>query len=332
MAITHNLSDITSIVSCYDPVSGISGTVGNSWLLWRVFTALQSFDSNIKIITNSSPTPTFLRSYPSTLISTPAQNRVDVSDYVNFYMANDPGLSQTPQSAIVYKWKIEATSWGNVGALRAGYIQDGGSMYELTSLITNGNVDSPHLGAIYGNGVASGTTTNMTAVPLVLFWKSDNANLLMGIDRTSGAIRGMVAWFNPAIQGYRVGVGAITEGLNARAIAFINGNTGHSFIIGGANVSGFSVTALVSGLSPLNSIGTTPSFLLGSNLIAGKLRFGYNGASVKLLSDEVDGIALANNSVVGVLPSIQLYSKYYLCGPNISDGRESHRVLFELGT
>lgn len=329
MAISHNLSDVSLITTGYDPVNGISGTVGNSWLLWKIFTAWQAFDNTIQIISGSAPTPDFLQQVSSSLVSEPAQTRAVVSDHINFYFSDDPGLSQTIPFCTVYKWVITTTGYGNVGVLRVGVVISGSSVYKLDTDVTYQLADSPHSGAIYGNGGTSGTQTNLSLIPKVLFLKSSNVRLLMGVDRNSGAARGGIAIFTPAWSGIN-SAGPITSSSICAAITLNNAN-GHSIIEGHTQLWGANINSLPSGLSPLSSIGSDSTGLVNTYLVAGKLRFGINNTNVlKAISDEIEGVLLCSPNI-NTAYTINIYnSKHYVSYGTISDGRENHRIMFQL--
>ena len=343
--IYHNLSTINDNLSGFDPVAGESDgtTIGKSWLLWKLFEGLSAFDSNIIKITNASPTPTFLQGEAGTALQTePAKNRATNGDYLRFYMANDVGLSQTPASAIVYEMKlVNATNSAySICAFKLRHIIDGSAVYAPS---TDGDLFSGTSAALTQNfyvPLFGTTTTTMSNIPKIFFWKSANANGIMGINKNDGTYQGGGIWYNPSISGYRHNVGVITDGVDAR-LTVINNLAG-----GGAGyIEAFTQTyqavanALASGLSPLCSAGSMPTNLFTfsaiNNLIAGKLRFGMkHDSQIKLITDEIEGIILANPTAVSIGYG-QIYSwnsKYYMQHSIISDGRESHRILLELGT
>ena len=344
MAISHNLSTVNDNLSGFDPVAGESDgtTIGKSWLLWKLFEGLSAFDSNIVKITNASPTPTFLQSEAGTTLQTePAKNRATVGDYLRFYMTNDPGLSQTPANAVVYEMKLTTgNSSYPICAFKLRHIIDGSAVYAPSTDGDTFPLSGTSIGQNFYVPLFATTTTTMSNIPKIFFWKSANANGIMGINKNDGTYQGGGLWYNPSISGYRHNIGAITEGINARLTIINNpyGN-GTGYIEPFTQTYQALVSSLVSGLSPLGSAGSMPTNLFTfssiNNLIAGKLRFGMkHDSQIKLVTDEIEGIILANTTAVNIGYG-QIYSwnsKYYMQHSIISDGRESHRILLELGT
>lgn len=344
MAISHNLSTVNDNLSGFNPVAAESDgtTIGKSWLLWKIFEGLSAFDTNIIKITNAAPTPAFLQSEAGTALQTePAKNRATAGDYLRFYMANDVGLSQTPANAIVYEMKLQIGNASySICAFKLRHIIDGSVVYAPSADSDTFPLSGTSIGQNFYVPLFATTTTIMSNIPKIFFWKSANANAIMGINKVDGTYSGGGLWYNPSISGYRHNVGVITDGVNAR-LTIINNPYG-----GGAGyIEPFTqtyqavVSALASGLSPLCSAGSMPTNLFTfssiNNLIAGKLRFGVkHDSQIKLITDEIEGIILANPTAVNIGYG-QIYSwnsKYYMQHSLISDGRETHRLLLELGT
>ncbi len=341
MAITHNLISTANNLSGFDPVADVpdGSAVGRSWLLWKLLEGLAAFDNNIKKITDSSPTPVFLRSgVGSNLQTEPSYNRNVAGDSIKFYMANDPGLTKSPQSAVIYEMKIVITNYG-LCTIKVHHKIDGSTTYSpiADNVIVSGSSADPTQNLVYLP--FSSTTTNKELIPKLIFWKSSNANLIMSIDKSDQSYKGYVVWYNPIFSGYRNNVGAITEGLTHRATVFTNANNGFTFIEGMTPHYYGNLSSLGSDLSPLNSGGSMPeglfTFNSANNLIAGRLRFGIRkNSELKTVSNEIEGILLANATAAPYLAGqINKYNtKYYLHGNLMSDGRANHKVLFELGT
>ncbi|MEM3091536.1 MAG: hypothetical protein QXD05_00160 [Candidatus Pacearchaeota archaeon] len=339
MAISHNLSDISNQLSCVDPVAGISGTVGRSWLMWKIFDLLRNFDSNVKLITNSDPTPTFLQNEVGVLTSEPAQSRSTANDTINFYLANDPGLSQNPKSVLIFAFKTASVaSYNSLFEVNVSFKIEGGT--KTTPIILTSGSSSNTNQFAYGIETISSTFTDMSLAPKLLLWKSSNANLIMGIRKSNGDYYGSGLIVNPSYAGYKTNIGSITEGLNFRAVAALTANPYHSFYEGFGNFGSAQTGASPpSGLSPLTSAGSLPTALLtwGGNqyAITSKLRIGItDGANVKAVSDEIEGLYLVNpNAVAGNYGTISLINnKYYLKAGAVHDGRETHRIILELGS
>jgi len=255
-------------------------------------------------------------------------------------MENDPGLSKSPPSATIYEWKLSNISYG-LCTVKVHHKIQGSSTYSPISdnVIIDGAATTVEASMIRTYFGGSPTTSNFNSIPKVIFWKSSNANLVMAINKADQSYQGYLVWYNPTFNGYRHNMGAITEGLNHRATLFTNANNGFAFIEGFVPHYYANISGLGADLSPLCSAGSMPTglFTFGSanNLIAGKLRWAIKKDSeLKVISNEVEGILLANPSAANYLAG-QIYkynTKYYLHGNNMNDGRVNHKVLFELGT
>lgn len=338
MAVAHNLTSITDNLSGFDPVNGITDgtTIGNQWIMWKLFEGLSAFDTTIKKITNASPTPTFLQgSVGSGFQTEPAQN-ANGTGTLRFYKTNDAGLSQTPASAIICEWN-DGGSYASLFFNYFRYLIDGGALYSpsTTNTVQNGAVSQ---NSVYYNGWTTTGTVNAN-VPKVIFWKSSNANCLMAINKNTGAYQGCLIWFTPVISGYKHTVGAITQGLHSNFIVSVNVAGGTHYMEGIAQQSEGSSTVIGNSLSPLCSAGILPSsvftFSSVNNLIGGKLRFAVNNDSTfKIISEEIEGVLLVNPSAASAAVGqiSQFNSTYYLNCGNISDGRVTHKILLELGT
>jgi hypothetical protein len=255
-------------------------------------------------------------------------------------MANDIGLSQTPANAIVYEMKLQTGNASySICAFKLRHIIDGSAVYAPS---VDGDLFPGASTALTQNfyvPLFGSTTTTMSDIPKIFFWKSANANGVMGINKNDGIYRGGGIWYNPSISGYRHNVGVITDGVDARLTVINNLAGGAGYIEAFTQTYQAAATVLASGLSPLCSAGSMPTNLFTfsaiNNLIAGKLRFGMkHDSQIKLITDEIEGIILANPTAVNIGYG-QIYSwnsKYYMQHSLISDGRENHRILLELGT
>lgn len=338
MAVSHNLSTITDNLSGFDPVAGETDgtTIGNGWLLWKLFEGLTAFDSTYKKITNASPTPSFLQGAVGSGFQTEPAKNSNATGNIRFYKTDDPGLSQATPSCFIHDW-VDEGSYANLALIRFRHLVSGGTIYAPTNTAyvqTGAGV----LNSLYYNGWST-TGTVMASIPKVIFWKSSNATAIMAINKSTGAVAGGALWFTPNISGYKHNVGAITQGLHSNVIFLINLNAGTHWIEGGTNESEADQSALVSKLSPICSAGWLPSSLFTfnsiNNLIGGKLRMAVvNNSTYKYVSDEIEGVLLAHPtaaaSAIGTI--LQFNTKYYLHWATISDGRANHRVLLELGT
>lgn len=345
MATAHNLTVISNNLSGYDGAAGqVDGTtVGKSYVTWKLFQALLAFDSNLKMITSSSPTPAFLQAEVGTLIAEPLVSRSNSADTIRFYFANDAGLSATTPSAVIYTWTV--ASGNNVLV-----------MVTVSHKITGGSIWTPASQTITGSALTNNfffsstwtiTTTVMNNIPRFIFWKSDNATMIMSIQKSDGAYLGVLTIFNPSFTGYRTTISAITDGTNFRMPVFLTGNSISTtssaqisiiepfttyYITGGSN-------SQPATFSTLCSVGTLPTALLTINgvstLVCGSLKFGFCApTTIKAISSYIDGVVLAHvTAVSGAIGLITPYnSVYYILGCQITDGRDFHRILYHLGT
>lgn len=344
MAIIHNLSDPSNNLSGLDLVDGISDgtTVGKSWLLWKLFEEFSSFDTTVRKITNSSPTPTFLQSYVgSNLQSEPALNRAVAGDSIRWYKTDDPGLSQTPANTVFYEWKIMHTGFPQFFTTRIYHLIDGGTLYNPTTdgtfhILSTTIGNSPIFINVYA------TTTVMADVPKIIFYKSNGLLVIMGINKTTGTDMSYALLFNPVFTGYKVGIGSTTEGVNHRGLLFILRSKLQGVFeayapVFNTNAGGGGAT-VAAGLDIMNSGGSMPSSLFSfnseNNLMAGKLRLGIkHDTIVKTISEEIEGVRLVNPSVATLpgIGAIAIFNGKYFLGLNtIHDGRQDHKMLLEL--
>lgn len=347
MSIVHNLSNITDNLSGYDMVSGESDgtTIGKSYLIWQFVQGLIAFDSNFTIITSSSPTPSFLQAEVGTVTSAPAKNAAGTMNQaaIRLYRADDPGLSQTPQSAIIYEINTTSDVGGNnnLFALALRFKISGGTTYAPTTLgvlTANDNNVGSSLNCIISLGFATSTTTTMSNIPKLIFIKTSDSTLVMAIKKSDGSCMGYGYIINPSsLTSYKHNVGVCTEGLHLRSTIFINALGGASGIEGVTQTFAGQLTAgTPSGITLLTSSGQLPAnqFTYSGNnyYMSNKLRVGLNDGSLfKSISGEIEGVLLLNSSVAGNAGSIiSLNSVYYLFGTTLSDGRDTYKILFRL--
>jgi hypothetical protein len=342
MAVAHNLTVTYDNTSGFDPVAGETDgtTIGRSWLLWKTFEGLLAFNSNIKKITNAAPTPTFLQAHPGVNLQTePAKNRGVAGDTIRFYLDDDPGLLLTPQAATIYEMASSITT--NAGIIFRVYHKIDGS-----ALQDSGSSMFP-LGASTGNTSSflfypfTGTTTTMSNIPYVVFWKSANSQAVISISKATGLYLSSSIFFFPnVVAGYRHNVGAVTNALNAKLIVGVAPSANMAFfeVFTSTFLSAGTVTG-PAGLNALSSSGSNPAALFTfnstNNLIGNKLRFAMKSdGTVKFITEEIEGVLLVNQSAVSIdYGQIASYGGiYYLQQAVITDGREYHRLLIELGT
>ncbi len=345
MAIIHNLSNLSDNLSGFDPVEGIAdGTnIGKEWLMWKIFTGMQAFDPHIKLITSSSPTPAFLQSEAGLIQSEPAQSASNINHNLRFYYDNDAGLSQSPQSALIYEMSTQATSTGYwiVFWMRIRFKVDGSTLFapSASSVLWEGWTDNNWAGQVCMWQTSSATTNVMANIPKMIFWKSQNANMIMTISKIDGSCKGVLTWFTPTWTGYKHNVGAITQGVNLSSVVFMNGTGFAGYIEGFSESYDADNDAMINDVSFTNSAGRLPTnlFTFGgvNNLVGGNLWVSVvNNTDFKVLtSSAIEGILLANTTAANRnAGTIYVYnSKNYLHSGNCYDGRDYYKVLYELG-
>ncbi len=338
MAILHNFSNALNPLSCFDPVSTqVDGTsIGHGYVLRRIFDALLTFDSNIKEITSGSPTPSFLQSgLNSTLPSGAAVGRATDGEYVSFYFANDPGLSEATPNAFVYRIKeVNATAVCPYQIL-VYHITSGGSLLTPsgTSYITY-NGANINVNFFYAANLTGTTNTTMLNIPMVSFWKSDNCLTIQSFDKRTGSSVGVVSIFHPVWNGYERTTGAITNS-TFRAVVFGNNGGGQTMYAPYQPLFESSYNTGVTSTAMLSSCGQTSPFLFnvsgGQELITGKLKISVMGTNFKVVSNEIEGVLLTNNSYQPYAGIAGTYSGVnYITGGYHSDGKYNYRHLLAM--
>ena len=353
MAITHNLLTASNNLSGYDPVDGESDgtTIGRNYLLWQVFQGLKAFDSNVVMVSSSGDTPDWLASQSGSIMTQPAKNASSTNQTIKWFYLNDVGLSGSIPNAFVYEWgtTTDVGNNRNLISVAVRHITSGSSPYvpfTSGSIVNNdpGAGDTPDQD-MYQVGFTTSTTTTMALIPKVLFWKSNNATTVMGINKSDGTYEGYLTWYNPTYTGYRASIsGSFTQGENLNAVAFTNANTGNTWVEAFTQQFGTNLSQQVNGMSLVTSAGTMPTikFNMGTDLslITGKIRIGLGGegAHFKAISNEIEGLYYCNVSAVSDLAGtiIFLNSKYYLVLNTLetADTVTTYlvRALLELGT
>lgn len=348
MAISHNLATITDNLSGYDPVAGVTSNFGRDWVMWNIFDAWRTFDPRIKLITGSSPTPTWLQGIPGSLTSAPAQTANTTTANIRFYMSDDPGLSNPTPRCIIYDLKrTGATTANNLMTIVTRYMVSGGTLYTPpyggTTYWFNETIALSIGNSLYCINTSSNpiTVSDLNNIPKVIFWKNENTTMLMAISKTTGAYFGYGGFTYKGWTGYKNGVGSITEGIDIMpTYGFHPGGFTHCYEPISNHFScdyGIPNTALN---WSINTAGILPSSLLtfnsNNNLIAGKvyLQSSRQSELTFMTTNPLEGIICANSSAVAQSTG-QIYkynNKWYLVGNNMGDGRNTLRILFELGT
>jgi len=344
MAITHNLSSNSDPLSGFDPTSGIADgiTVGRSWIMWKVFEGFSAQFTNFVKITNSAPTPTFLRGHAGSNLQTePLRDRAVTGDTIRFYNTNDPGLALATPQAMIYEWRVIAAGVFNQNLIdaRLSFLVSGGTLYNPISTLAFLNNEQILTRAGYAPTMPN-TTTLMANVPKCIFWKSSNLYMMMAIDKTTGGYRGFHAIYNGAFTGYKHNVGAITHDGTNLDLAFMFSGEGTEFIEGVSSSYYASTSTLSNTIVMQSSIGTPPSsaftYSAKNNIIGGYMRWNLlRPTDWKVLTDNIEGVIVVGSGAVSTnIGSIQSYnSKYYLIAPALNDGAtNTQRLLFEIGT
>ena len=350
MPITHNLSVINNPSSGVNPLAGrsIGETIGRSWLLWKIFSLYSAFDTNVKLITNSYPTPSFLQSEAGTNLQTePELNRSVIGDFIRFYRTDDLGLVQSTPNAIIYEWRIQSINSLSLCTIRLRSKISGDTTYTPgeDDNIINGNTNN-HTQAMYILPSTSATwvlnDSNINGLfGNLIFWKSSNANLIMSIKPSDNSFLGYWLYFTCGFTGFRSGIGTITNGqhINCR-ISLPPFGTGAYIEAVTKNYNATAMSNCPDNLSPIVLAGQLPSSLFSisgeDRLIYSKLRFGVKSDSqFKIISDEIEGVIVGHQAATGAVGTIQKYNpnnQYYLHGHAINDGRDSnYRPIFLLG-
>jgi hypothetical protein len=346
MAISHNLATINDNLSGFDPVAGeVDGTtIGKDYVMWQIFDAMRTFDTRIKLITASSPTPAFLQGVVGSLVSAPAKNTSTTTNTIRFYMSDDPGLSQATPNAIVYELAkfTSATSGYIIFFPRVKHLVSGGTLFVPTTSswvselwTANNNTDQACMWMANG-----GTTTTMSLIPKIIFWKTSNSFMLMSINKANGVPLGTMGFTYKGWAGYKHNVGAITEGLDINGMVGFNGRTFGVAFEGITQTSVQAFNSVNGGLSIINSSGRLPSNLFTfsgiNNVMFGKIWLCSATDTTFIIqqTSALEGIFTANTIAVSVGAGTiyQYNTKYYLVGFNFNDGRDTWRILFELGT
>lgn len=353
MAIVHNLATASNNLSGYDPVEGETDgtTIGKTYIVWQIFQGFKAFDTNVVMVSSSGDTPSWLANESGSIMSEPEKNASTTNQHIKWFYKNDPGLSGSIPNAWVYQWgtTTDVTLNRNLISVAVRHITSGSSPYvpfSSGSIVVNdpGNVDAPEQD-MYQVGFNTSTTTTMALIPKVLFWKSNNATTLMGINKSDGTYEGYLTWYHPEYTGYRASVsGSFTQGTDFNAVAFTNAYTGNTWVEAFTQQFGTLLSQQVNGMSLVTSAGTMPTikFNMGTDLslITGKIRIGLGGegAHFKAISDEIEGLYYCNVSAVSDLAGtiIFLNSKYYLVLNTLetADTVTTYlvRALLELGT
>ena len=349
MAIIHNLATASDNLSGVDPMEGISdGTaVGRSWICWKIAQLIVEFDSTFKIITDSEPTPEFLRSsIGSNLQTEPALDRTTSNDSIRLYNTNDYGLTSAVSSSFIYEFKMTSTAgYSSVAMARnIAHITSGSSIWYPTQNLVNNGLSSDANVTLMKANATSTTYTVMTNIPKIILWKSSNCLHICCIDKLTNAFFGGGTLYINSWTGYKHTVGELTQGGNLDLIVSNNNGNGATTHEAFTQIQNGAISSLGAFLSPIWSLGRSPAMLLdwsgSSHVVGGKLRFSYYSdttasGSMVAISDEVEGVYIMNPANVS-LPTVGqialLGTHYYLGGYSLSNGRDTYRCYFDLGT
>lgn len=344
MAITHNLSDPSNNLSGFDPVAGESDgtTFGRTWLMWKIFDALRTFDTRVTLITASSPTPTFLQGEVGTIVSEPAKSASSANQTISFYFNDDPGLTESTPTAIVYQWTTQADIASNVSLFSwiLKFAKSGSATYAPSATNIYGQFDAAT--TAYSNvntvtlGFTSGSTTVMANIPKIIFYKTNQLIGIFSIRKDTGVIAGGGYFVRPTWTGVLNTSGTPDEGLNISLAVWFFNNGGQVVFEGVNNLQlGTYVTAngnndviKLGGLMPSSTFSISGVVYL----ISGVIRIAVSYPTLyKLVSDELEGVIYAHASALTADPgTISVYnSKYYLNLGSIGDSIHKHALELE---
>jgi hypothetical protein len=351
MAVTHNLSSVANNLSGYDPTVGLAAgtTVGRSYILRKYFEAIMAFDSNIVEITNAAPTPAWLQAEAGNILSTVAVNRNTSGDFIHFYMANDPGLLQTPQRVFIYRI-INQNSSGFIHGMGAHifFKESGGSIVStmLSFATTIGNAAAGAAAATIGasSGVignwstTAGTTTTFSIIPILLLVKTSDMLIMLSIDKTAGGYLSGLILVNPNswTYGYTNIGGVIDPGINfhlacayipQNAMGYYESYTPVQFASQGSN-------GIHANTDILTSIGILPAntYTIGSagKILFGKARFGLAHTNFKALTNELEAVSVVNIGLATTGVITNYGGKHFLAFAHLNDGRQQAKYLVQL--
>ena len=348
MSVIHNLSDVTDHLTGFDPSEGMTGGIGKGWLFWKLFDGLAAFNTNIRMITNASPTPAWLQGVAgtSTYFTEPAQSYTGGNGHeIRWYLITDPGLIQTTPNCIVYTFWLYSNIYYQVQSLVLKSMVSGGSLNEGqgdTSIHYGSSGSDSYVSMGYKCDTSTWLKTIYTDIPKVIWWKSDNAFGQVAINKNDNTCMGGWNIFTPDWTGYKDGVGAITYGEHC--------NIGFALNLGGAqmaidNISEYYYYSSYAVYAPHDNIGLNvssgsviPSALLNwdsvDHLISAKLRINLvEHTKFAYITDEIDGMKFTNNlnTAIGVGGVISTFNDaYYLTQYRISDDRQSYASLVYL--
>lgn len=345
MAITHNLSDASNNLSGFNPVAGETDgtTIGRNWLMWKIFDAWRTFDTRITLITASSPTPTFLQGEVGTIVSEPTKSASTANQTIRFYMSDDPGLSESTPTAIVYAMDTTADVASNISlfAWRLRFAKSGSTTYAPATGgilgLEDGGITVYNNNNTVGLGYSGSTTTTMSQVPSIIFYKSANLFGMFSIRKDTAVIAGGGFFVKPTWSGYMNTSGALNEGVNLNLIAWFRNDLGTAYFEGVSNIIAGAYNTNNGNLNLIQLGGLMPSSTFTVSgvvyLISGVMRVAVVSATLfKVVSDELEGLIYAHGSALTAgNGTISVYnSKYYLNLGTHTDGVNSVRLALEL--
>ena len=357
---THNLSISSDIQSCFDPVSGIGDgtTVGNAFYLRQVFGGLTAFDSNVREITSSTATPSWLRPLSGNILSTIAVNNAS-NGFIRFYFENDPGLTASTSSisanCIIYHWEFNTGLGTTNEPFFTSYVlfSLSGTSYISTSVTSNNtnsfnyDLNRNNQNQTFLRHIFSGTSnTTMSNFPKILYWKSYDILMMMGVDKNDSSLQGGGAiYVRPHWQGFASSAsatstsGTIINGQNFNLICQINNSNG------GLILEGFNrftseendVYASIDGWTNISSAGKLPTLGFSVSgvvkVITSSLRMGVQPTTNPQFiatSSEIDNVLLVNSSLYTGGSMQLLNGIYYLVNGLVTDGKNTYNLLLQL--
>lgn len=351
MSYSHNMLTPSDIFSGFDPVAGeVDGTtIGITYVVRQIFGGLTAFDSNIQEITASNTAcPTWLKSVSGNLLGNTSKTNVSQTDFLRFFRLNDPGLTASVPNCITYKMKninspsnnrnhlyyLAEFAVSGVGIKSSASANADNSNNSFWRLTTQTNI----LQSLYHIPFGT-TTTTMSNIPSVIFWKSNNSLWMSSVKKTDGTnVGGGCISLHPQFSGYTLTgsvSGEIKNGTNANIVALLALTTGCVMFDGFTTYIDES-SVKPSTVSILSSVQKLPSVALSLSgnlrLISSKLAIAGQPDNNVLtaVSQEIDNVYLINALIYNNGTIVLYDSKYWLVVGYVHDGNRPYGVILQL--
>lgn len=346
MAYSHNLSDPSDITTGFDPVLGLAGTIGMTYVIRQIFGGLTAFDSNMQEVTASNTAcPTWLQALSGNLLGTVSQSSTDANIYLRFFRLDDPGLTASPPNCMMYRWQrlnYTATERNRIWHRMEYAVSGVGVKTEVTgtgsSDLWRYSFESGRSYSLYHTSNYSSSDPNV--FPKVMYWKSDNANFLMGIDKADNSHRGGgCISFHPNFSGYTLTgsvSGDIHIGENLNTIFYIGLGGGCGVFDGPTTEQRVDKLSKPSEVSVISSVGKLPSLSLSlsgqQRIVVSKFAMALQTDNnvITAVSEAMDSAYLVHNDVGGSGEIVLYNSNYWLLDGYINDGLRTFDIALQL--